>query len=35
MDGLAAQRHVIAFDFGGIGASGGKVPHTLVAMRPT
>ena len=33
MDGLAAQRHVIAFDNRGIGASGGKVPHTLVAIR--
>jgi pimeloyl-ACP methyl ester carboxylesterase len=32
MDGLAAHRHVIAFDNRGIGASGGKVPHTLVAI---
>ena len=32
MDGLAAHRHVIAFDNRGIGSSGGKVPHTLVAI---
>src|SRR3954451_20341486 len=32
MDGLAAHRHVITFDNRGIGASGGKVPHTLRAI---
>src|SRR3954453_4434097 len=32
MDGLAAHRHAIAFDNRGIGASGGKLPHTLVAI---
>jgi pimeloyl-ACP methyl ester carboxylesterase len=32
MDGLAAHRHLIVFDNRGIGASGGKVPHTLVAI---
>ena len=32
IDGIAAERHVITFDNRGIGASGGKVPHTLDAM---
>ena len=32
IDGIAAQRHVITFDNRGIGATGGKVPHTLDAM---
>jgi pimeloyl-ACP methyl ester carboxylesterase len=32
IDGIAAQRHVIAFDNRGIGATGGKVPHTIAAM---
>jgi pimeloyl-ACP methyl ester carboxylesterase len=32
IDGLAAHRHVIAFDNRGIGASGGKVPGTVNAM---
>ena len=32
MDGLAAHRHVIAFDNRGIGTSGGKAPRTLVAI---
>ncbi|GAA5156393.1 alpha/beta hydrolase [Pseudonocardia eucalypti] len=32
VDGLAAHRHVIAFDNRGIGATGGKVPHTVAAM---
>ena len=32
IDGLAAQRRVIAFDNRGVGASGGLVPHTVEAM---
>ena len=28
LDGVAAQHHVIAFDNRGVGATGGKVPHT-------
>jgi pimeloyl-ACP methyl ester carboxylesterase len=32
IDGIAAHRHVITFDNRGIGASGGKVPHTIAAM---
>jgi pimeloyl-ACP methyl ester carboxylesterase len=32
IDGLAARRHVIAFDNRGVGASRGKVPHTIAAM---
>jgi pimeloyl-ACP methyl ester carboxylesterase len=32
IDGIAAKRHVITFDNRGIGASGGKVPHTIAAM---
>src|SRR6476619_4022180 len=32
VDGIAAKRHVITFDNRGVGASGGKVPHTLAAM---
>jgi pimeloyl-ACP methyl ester carboxylesterase len=32
IDPIAAQRHVITFDNRGIGASGGKVPHTITAM---
>ncbi len=32
IDGIAAQRRVIAFDNRGVGASGGSVPHTVDAM---
>jgi pimeloyl-ACP methyl ester carboxylesterase len=32
VDGIAAKRHVIAFDNRGIGASGGSVPHTIDEM---
>ena len=32
IDPIAGQRHVITFDNRGIGASGGKVPHTIAAM---
>ena len=32
IDGIAAERHVIAFDNRGIGASGGSVPHTIDEM---
>jgi pimeloyl-ACP methyl ester carboxylesterase len=32
IDGVAAKRHVIAFDNRGIGASGGSVPHTIDEM---
>jgi pimeloyl-ACP methyl ester carboxylesterase len=32
IDGIAAHRHVITFDNRGIGATGGKVPHTVAAM---
>ena len=32
IDGIAAKRHVITFDNRGIGATGGKVPHTIAAM---
>ena len=32
IDGVATQRHVIAFDNRGIGATGGTVPHTIAEM---
>src|SRR3954470_16573219 len=32
IDGIAAKRHVIAFDNRGIGATGGSVPHTIDEM---
>jgi pimeloyl-ACP methyl ester carboxylesterase len=32
IDPIAERRHVITFDNRGIGASGGKVPHTIAAM---
>jgi len=32
IDPIAQQRHVITFDNRGVGASGGKVPHTIAAM---
>jgi len=32
IDGIAAQRRVIAFDNRGVGASGGSVPNTVEAM---
>src|SRR6201993_154420 len=32
IDPIAEKRHVITFDNRGIGASGGKVPHTIAAM---
>src|SRR5206468_13027791 len=32
VDGIAAKRHVIAFDNRGVGASGGSVPHTIDEM---
>ncbi len=32
IDGIAAKRHVIAFDNRGVGASGGSVPHTVGEM---
>src|SRR3954471_16898941 len=32
IDGVAAERHVIAFDNRGVGSTGGKVPHTIAAM---
>jgi pimeloyl-ACP methyl ester carboxylesterase len=32
IDGVAAKRHVIAFDNRGVGASGGSVPHTIGEM---
>src|SRR3954463_1094326 len=32
IDGIAAKRHVIAFDNRGIGASGGSAPDTIDAM---
>ena len=32
IDGIAAQRRVIAFDNRGVGASGGSVPPTIEAM---
>src|SRR5512133_4267720 len=32
IDGIAATRHVIAFDNRGVGASGGSVPHTIDEM---
>ena len=32
IDGIAAQRRVIAFDNRGVGASGGSVPHSIEAM---
>lgn len=32
IDGIAAQRRVIAFDNRGVGASGGSVPHTIDEM---
>ena len=34
IDGIAAQRHVIAFDNRGVGASSGSVPHTHRARWP-
>jgi pimeloyl-ACP methyl ester carboxylesterase len=32
IDGIAAQRRVIAFDNRGVGATGGSVPHTIEEM---
>jgi pimeloyl-ACP methyl ester carboxylesterase len=32
VDGIAARRHVIAFDNRGVGASSGSVPHTIDEM---
>ena len=32
IDGIAAQRRVIAFDNRGVGASGGAAPHTIEEM---
>lgn len=32
IDPIARERHVITFDNRGIGATGGKVPHTVAAM---
>jgi pimeloyl-ACP methyl ester carboxylesterase len=32
IDGIAAHRHVVTFDNRGVGATGGKVPHTIAAM---
>ncbi len=32
IDGIASQRHVIAFDNRGVGGTGGSVPHTIDAM---
>src|SRR3954471_11649088 len=32
IDGIAARRHVIAFDNRGVGGSGGSVPHTIDEM---
>jgi pimeloyl-ACP methyl ester carboxylesterase len=32
IDGIAATRHVIAFDNRGVGASSGSVPHTIAEM---
>src|SRR3954454_20201828 len=32
IDGIAAKRHVIAFDNRGVGATGGSVPHTIDEM---
>ena len=32
IDGIAAERRVIAFDNRGVGASGGSVPHTVDEM---
>ena len=32
IDGIAAQRRVITFDNRGVGASGGRVPHTVEEM---
>src|SRR4051794_11559060 len=32
IDPIAQERHVITFDNRGIGASGGKVPHTSAAL---
>ena len=32
IDGIAAKRHVIAFDNRGVGASSGSVPHTIDEM---
>lgn len=32
IDGIAAKRHVIAFDNRGVGASSGSVPHTVAEM---
>jgi pimeloyl-ACP methyl ester carboxylesterase len=32
MDGIARQRHIIAFDNRGVGATGGKTPQTVAEM---
>ena len=32
IDGVAAHRHVITFDNRGVGATSGKVPHTIAEM---
>src|SRR3954451_4429756 len=32
IDGVGAHRHVITFDNRGVGATGGKVPHTIAEM---
>jgi pimeloyl-ACP methyl ester carboxylesterase len=32
IDGVAAHRHVVTFDNRGVGATGGKVPHTIAEM---
>ena len=32
IDGISAKRHVITFDNRGVGATSGKVPHTIAAM---
>src|SRR4051794_41908688 len=32
IDGIAAKRHVVAFDNRGVGASSGRVPHTIDEM---
>src|SRR5437763_2696939 len=32
IDGIAAKRHVIAFDNRGVGGTGGSVPHTIDEM---
>lgn len=35
IDGIAAKRHVIAFDNRGVGASSGSVPTPLLRWPPT